>query len=111
MTVRNTIVYDGGDSCIQGDNADDTVTIENCTLYGCRRGVHEDSGSTMNVRNTIAMGNSTADFNVSVGTWSNNLSQDGSEPGLPRSNRSPIERVHFTRRDRQLASAQRRGRH
>jgi hypothetical protein len=89
LTVRNSIVYDGEDSCIQGDQADDTVTIENCTLYGCRRGVHEDTTSTMNIRNTIAMGNSSVDFNVTVGTLSNNLSEDGSPPIAPSSTGLP----------------------
>ena len=81
MTVCNSIVYDGGGNCIQGDNADDTVTVENVTVYGCKRGISEDAGSTVNVRNTIAMDNTTADFVVSVGTQSNNLSSDGSAPG------------------------------
>ena len=82
LAVRNSIVYDGEDSCVQADGADDTLTVENSTLYGCRRGVYEDAGSTINVRNTIAMANSTADFAVSVGTQSNNLSQDATAPGV-----------------------------
>ena len=82
LAVRNSIVYDGENSCVQADGADDTLTVENSTLYGCRRGVYEDAGSTINVRNTIAMANSTADFAVSVGTQSNNLSQDATAPGV-----------------------------
>ncbi len=81
VTVRNSIIYDGQSDCIQGDGPDDTVTVENTTIYGCFIGVDQDGGaSTVNVTNTVAMGNGT-DFNVSTGSWSNNISQDGTHPG------------------------------
>ena len=81
VTVRNSIIYDGQSTCIQGDGPDDTVTVENTTIYGCFTGVEQDGGgSTVNVTNTVAMGNGT-DFNVSTGSWSNNISQDGTHPG------------------------------
>ena len=81
LAVRNSIIYDGQDRCIQGDQADDTVTVENTTVYGCQSGIHQDLGSSLFISNTISMGNG-LDFDVSGGgSFSNNMSEDGTAPG------------------------------
>ena len=74
-TVRNSIIYDGDSAAIRNQNVTTTGTVENCTLYGSQRGVLVDAG-TMTVINTIALGNTTADFQGTM-TGSHNMSTDG----------------------------------
>jgi hypothetical protein len=45
VTVRNCFIYDGDQVGIQGDEATDALTIENCTIYGNVRGISEDNGT------------------------------------------------------------------
>ena len=74
-TVRNSIIYDGDSAAIRNQNVTTTGTVENCTLYGSQRGVLVDAG-TMTVTNTIALGNTTADYQGTM-TGSHNMSTDG----------------------------------
>ncbi len=62
-TVQNTIVYDGDGKgiAIYGAGA----IIENCTVYGITGdGVKLVSGNSGSFRNTVSVGNTTADFNL-----------------------------------------------
>ncbi|MGH9461101.1 MAG: right-handed parallel beta-helix repeat-containing protein, partial [Vicinamibacteria bacterium] len=79
LTVRNSIIYNGDFAGIEGDDADDTLIIENCTIYGMDgSGIDEKSGTPITVTNTLSMGNLFGlDFNVPSGTQSHNMSEDG----------------------------------
>jgi hypothetical protein len=85
FTVRSSFFWDGGGSgqpaAIRGTNAPNTVTVQNCSIYGMTgRGVFADAG-TFNVTNTIAVGSTVQDFDVAAGTQSYNLSSDSSATG------------------------------
>src|SRR5262249_18624395 len=86
FTVRNSIFYDGGGpigqaAAIRGTNPPNTVTVQNCTIYGITgRGVYEDAG-TFTVTNTLAVGNTIKDIDVVGGTQSYNISSDASAAG------------------------------
>jgi len=85
VTVRNSMIWDGDNRGIEGDDNTDALVIENCSVNGMAGvGIHAGS-STLTVRNTIAVGNPTADFNVAAGSWgassSNNIDSDGTAPG------------------------------
>ena len=110
-TVRNCIIYDGDSAAIRNQNVTTTGTVENCTLYGSQRGVKVDAG-TMTVTNTIALGNTTADFEGTM-TGSYNMSTDGtafsvfaSDPNAITGASSAVEFVddNFVTADLHLAS-------
>jgi hypothetical protein len=76
--VRNSIIYDGTGGIRTNvlDAPRNTATIENCTIFGMiGRGIDEDQGD-FTVRNTISMANGNSDFDIVVGTQSNNISED-----------------------------------
>ena len=74
FTVRNTIIYDGDNRGIN-TAVGDTVTIENCTVYGMENGVYNRGTAT--VTNTIAVGNTTDFVNTGTIGGSHNMSTDG----------------------------------
>jgi hypothetical protein len=83
VTVRNSMVWDGDDMGIVGDELSDTLTIENCSVDWMHdAGAYGISGqlSYVTVRNTISTNNTSAAFRSSGGTvtGSNNTSSDAS---------------------------------
>lgn len=78
MTVRNSIIFNGDAQGIEGDDADDTLIIQNCTIYNMAgNGIDEKTGTPISVTNTISMGNGGLDFDIPSGTQSYNMSEDG----------------------------------
>jgi hypothetical protein len=78
MTVRNSIIFNGDAVGIEGDDANDTLIVQNCTIYNmAENGIDEKSGTAIAVTNTISMGNGVSDFNIPSGTQSYNMSDDG----------------------------------
>ncbi len=78
FTVRNSIIYNGDAAGIEGDDADDTLIVQNCTIYNmAENGIGEKNGTPISVTNTISMGNGVSDFNIPSGTQSYNMSDDG----------------------------------
>ncbi|MCI0401405.1 MAG: DUF2341 domain-containing protein [Gammaproteobacteria bacterium] len=67
-TARNCIIYDGDRAGIRNNDITATGIVENCTIYNMRDttgvGVLQSSGS-LTVKNTISVGNTSADFNLS----------------------------------------------
>jgi hypothetical protein len=62
-TVWNTIIYDGVGYGIRVATA--VGTIQNCTIYGMSlNGVRGNIGSTVDIRNTISVGNALDDFDL-----------------------------------------------
>lgn len=57
MTVINSIIY-GWDKGIRGFDADCSVDVYNCTVYGCTTGI-EQNNPTVNVYNTVNFNNTT----------------------------------------------------
>ena len=84
FTIRNSIIYDNVEAGIEGDEAGDTVLVENCTVYkNPSRGVAA-TDADMTVTNTISVNNAPGpDFSVGVGTLTqtNNISSDGTAAG------------------------------
>jgi hypothetical protein len=81
FTVRNSIIYDGGSAGIWSVSPRSTATIENCTIHGMNgRGIDEGRGY-FTVVNTISMDNECADFDVTRGLQSYNLSSDDTALG------------------------------
>ncbi|HEX9710296.1 MAG TPA: hypothetical protein VGB42_10075, partial [Candidatus Thermoplasmatota archaeon] len=79
LTVRNSMVWGGGTGGIEGDEATDTLTIENCSVDGPGTGINAQS-SALTIRNTIVT-NSGTDFTGGSLGGSNNTSRDGTAPG------------------------------
>ena len=80
-TVRNTMIWDGDFRGIEGDEPEDTLVVENCTIDGMAdsgRGI-ASTLSTIAVRNTIVTGSTDGDF-VGNFTGSHNTSSDASAP-------------------------------
>ena len=87
LTVRNCIIYNGDYAAITGDETTDTVTIDNCTVYGIEGyGIHVESSLSV-IRNTIsvennASGGSYSDFNTNASTTQEyNISSDDTASG------------------------------
>ena len=82
-TVRNSFVFSSGAQGIRGDEATDTIVVDNCTIYGStEEGIREDSGTVIHVRNSIVMNSGgTGDLDVGSGTQSHNISSDGTAAG------------------------------
>jgi hypothetical protein len=77
-TVRNSIIYNGDSAGIEGDDANDTLIIENCTIYNMDgNGIDEKLGTPITVTNTISMGSVGLDFDAPSGAQSHNMSEDG----------------------------------
>jgi outer membrane protein assembly factor BamB len=79
------MIWDGDEHGIEGDDAGDVVTIENCSIDDIRdvgsEGIDPKS-SAFTVRNTIVTGSSSTDFEGSYNpASSNNISSDSSAPG------------------------------
>jgi photosystem II stability/assembly factor-like uncharacterized protein len=67
-TIRNTIIYNGGDYGIRCFGGSGTATIENVTVYnGANDGIRVDSGDTATIRNSIAVGHTDADIYIGSG--------------------------------------------
>jgi hypothetical protein len=85
LIVRNSIIYDGDHAAIKGDDANDTVTVENCTIYGMADyGIYLDltTASNFTVRNTISLNNGGTDTDFDAGmTQSYNISEDSTASG------------------------------
>jgi len=82
FTIQNSFVYKNDLDGIEGDEVSDSVTVENCTLLGNgQRGVDHAAGTFFSVTNTIAVANSTGDFNIPGGLLSYSLSSDGTATG------------------------------
>jgi hypothetical protein len=64
ITVRNSFFRGSGHNGISVDTAGSSVLIENCTIYGCTQGVASGAGTDVSIRNTIAVSNSSADFEL-----------------------------------------------
>src|SRR3990172_1128821 len=89
VTIRNTMIWDGDARGIQGDEAGDSLTIENCSIddmrdtLASRQGVWTDATPGVLVSNTIATRSGT-DFqgggNFSASS-TNNTASDGTAPG------------------------------
>ncbi len=81
LTVRNSMVWGGGTSGIDGDEATDTLIIENSSVDGPGTGVNAQA-SALTIRNTIATTSGT-NFTASGGSLAgtNNTSRDGTAPG------------------------------
>ncbi len=75
-TVRNSIIYNGDSAGIRNNDSTASGTVENCTTYGNERGVLRSAGS-LTVTNTIALGNSIADFVGPMNGGTHNMSTDG----------------------------------
>lgn len=83
VTIRNSMIWDGDDYGIEGDEIGDTLTIENCSVDGVVLwGVHAQA-SALTIRNSIVTSSGTSDFIVNGGSLggSNNTSSDASAPG------------------------------
>ncbi len=91
VTIRNSMIWDGDQRGIEGDEVDDTVIIENCSIDNMAQpfvsagdGVGiQTQFSTLIVKNTIATRNLGGDF-VGAGfsaASSNNTSSDLTAPG------------------------------
>jgi hypothetical protein len=81
VTVRNSMIWEGDDYGIEGDELTDTLTIENCSVDGTPGWGINTQQSVLVIRNTIVTGSATADFAVDPGgsmSGSNNSSTDGS---------------------------------
>ncbi len=97
VTIQNSIFYMNDLDAIEGDELTDSVTVENCTLYGnLQRGIDDAAGTFFTVTNTIAAANPFGDFDVPGGLLSYSLSSDGSAFGagslplrIPTDNPSP----------------------
>ena len=77
MTVRNSIVYNGDYKGIAADDATDTVTIDNCTVYGVLGDGIDAEDTSVVIRNTISMNNGIIDFDLNGSTTQeNNISSD-----------------------------------
>ena len=80
VTIRNTMIWDGDAYGIWGDNAGDTVLVENCSIDQVRNWGIETEQSTFVVRNTIVTSTvgGRVDFSQLGGslTGSNNTSSD-----------------------------------
>jgi hypothetical protein len=64
ITVRNSFFRDCGHNGISVDTAGASITVENCTIYGCTQGVASGAGTDVTIRNTIAVNAGTADFQL-----------------------------------------------
>ncbi|MGB6365514.1 MAG: Ig-like domain-containing protein, partial [Thermoanaerobaculia bacterium] len=81
FTVRNTIIWDGDAAGIRINREGSRGRVENVTVFGMTgRGIYEDDG-TLEVTNTIAVGNGRDDFDVERGSTSHNVSTDATAPG------------------------------
>jgi uncharacterized delta-60 repeat protein/uncharacterized repeat protein (TIGR01451 family) len=86
ITVRNTMIWDGNQNGIQGDEPLDVLLIENTSIDGMvdsGRGIYAEE-STVTVVNTIVTGSTSADFDPGTGTFigTNNTSSDLTAPGV-----------------------------
>jgi hypothetical protein len=97
VTVRNSIFRASGVNGVSVGNAGASVTIENCTIYGCTQGIKAGAGTDVTVRNTISVGNSVSDCSVwgTVSYFGYNLfdTSSGFDPALYQGNnhRSPVD--------------------
>jgi hypothetical protein len=64
ITVRNSIFRACGHNGISVDTAGASVTVENCTIYGCTQGVSSGADTDVSISNTISVNNSSADFKL-----------------------------------------------
>ena len=83
VTVRNSIIYASTVDGIIPVNANDTVTVENCTIIGKATGglgINRLNSAAITARNTIALHNPGGDFVGGI-TQSYNISSDGSAFG------------------------------
>ena len=88
FTIRNSLIYSGGSDGISWSSSGGDVTIENSTIYGMGgTGIQENAG-IYTVRNTLSMGSSVLDIDVSNGTQDNNMSSDTS--AQPVANQSKL---------------------
>jgi hypothetical protein len=67
VTVRNSIFRGSGHNGISVNTTGASVTVENCTIYGCTQGVSSGAGTDVSIRNTISVSNSTSDFQLWAG--------------------------------------------
>jgi hypothetical protein len=82
FTIRNSIIYNNTNDGIAGDEADDKITVENCTIFGNLDQGIEDNNSPFTIVNTISMNNGANDYSVADVVGSNNISSDGSTAGV-----------------------------
>jgi hypothetical protein len=62
LTIRNVMMWNGDYKGIEGDEATDTVTIENCTVTGMANYGIDAFHSQFIVRNSISVGNPSGDY-------------------------------------------------
>jgi hypothetical protein len=70
ITVRNSMFRSPGHNGVSVNTTGASVTIENCTVYGCSQGVSSGAGTDVSIRNTIAVNNSSNDFQLWAGITS-----------------------------------------
>ncbi len=94
LTVRNTMIWNGGSYGIEGDEASDSLTVENCSIdnmrdtVGTPAGIFTANTTSVLVRNTIVTRGGT-DYRTGTGSFNpsstNNVSEDapgsGGAPG------------------------------
>jgi len=64
VTVRNSFFRGSGHNGVSVNLTGASVSIENCTIYGCSRGVDAGNLTDVSIRNTIAVNSGTADFQL-----------------------------------------------
>jgi hypothetical protein len=64
ITVRNSFFRGSGHNGISVNTTGASVTVENCTIYGCSQGVASGIGTDVSIRNTIAVNASNFDFQL-----------------------------------------------
>jgi hypothetical protein len=64
ITIRNSFFRASGHNGISVNTTGASASIENCTIYGCSRGVDAGSLTDVSIRNTIAVNSGTADFQI-----------------------------------------------
>lgn len=86
LTIRNSVIVDGDEFGIEGDEASDRIVVENVSIDGMNslagRGIYAGA-STIDVSNTIVTGSSGTDFDAGIGVFngSHNTSSDATAPG------------------------------
>jgi len=80
LIVRNTMIWDGDEIGVEGDGPLDTALVENVSVDGMKDVGIYASQSPFVVRNCIVTSSLTADYDLSIGsfTGSHNTSSDGS---------------------------------
>ena len=81
VTIRNTMIWDGDNYGIEGDNSADSAIIENVSIDGMTNSGIWAGNSAFTIRNTVVTSSGTADFARDTSgslAGSNNTDSDGS---------------------------------